>query len=155
IAAYVAWPAAFHFKRVVLGLIPGVVAGYALIHVAYYTILDVKREHPLHSVFVFDLGGITYYSGENKFPVAFTPEQSKMLLTPECYNPSRWDYYWHIEPCDFVMQRLQNDGKIFGTPQLVEAWRDAVLSNPLAYLKHRATFMGTFLGRDVLLVPFL
>lgn len=155
IAAYVAWPAAFHLKRVAVVLIPGIVVGYGLIHIAYYTILDVKREHPLHSVFVFDLGGITYYSGENRFPVTFTPEQTKMLLTSQCYNPSRWDYYWHIEPCDFVMQRLQNDGNIFGTPRLVDAWRDAVLSDPLAYLKHRATFMGTFLGRDVLLVPVL
>ena len=40
------------------------------------------------------------------------------------------------------MQRLERkDDKIFGTPRLVDAWRDAVLSNPLAYLKHRATFM--------------
>src|SRR5262249_19580466 len=49
LAAYVTWPAMFHLKRVALVLIPGIAAGYALIHVAYYTILDVKRENPLHS----------------------------------------------------------------------------------------------------------
>ena len=62
-------------------------------------------------------------------------------------QPDRWDYYWHIKPCDFVMQRLERkDDKIFGTPRLTEAWRNAVLSNPLAYLKHRLTFMRTFLA---------
>ena len=155
LAAYVMWPAAFHWKRVAVILIPGIVAGYALIHTAYYTVLNAERLYPLHSVFVFDLGGITYYSGENRFPVTFTPEQTAML-TSKCYNPDRWDYYWHIPPCEFVMQRLERkDDKVFGTPRLVEAWRDAVLSNPLAYLKHRATFMGRFLSRDVLLIPVL
>jgi hypothetical protein len=137
-------------------LIPGIVAGYALIHTAYYTVLDAERQHPLHSVFVFDLGGITYYSGENRFPVTFTPDQTAMLFTTQCYNTSRWDYFWHIKPCDFVMQRLERkDDKFFGTPRLVEAWWTVVLSNPIAYLKHRATFMGTFLGRDSIGLPVL
>jgi hypothetical protein len=155
LAAYVMWPAAFHWKRVALILIPGIVAGYALIHTVYYSTLNAERLYPLHSVFVFDLGGITYYSGENRFPVEFTPAQTAML-TGQCYNPDRWDYYWHIPPCDFVMQRLERkDDRIFGTPRLVDAWLNAVLSNPLAYLKHRATFMGRFLSRDVLLIPVL
>jgi hypothetical protein len=156
LAAYVIWPAAFHWKRVAIILIPGIIAGYALIHTVYYSLLDVERQNPLHSVFVFDLGGITYYSGENRFPVAFTPEQTAMLFTDKCYNPTLWDYYWHIEPCDFVMGRLERpDDKFFGTPRLVEAWRDAVLQNPLAYLKHRATFMWTFLTEPLLVLPVL
>jgi hypothetical protein len=156
LAAYVAWPSAFHWKRVAVILIPGIVAGYALIHVTYYTVLNAERLNPLHSVFVFDLGGISYYSGENRFPVSFTPEQTAMLFSDTCYNPERWDYYWHIAPCDFVMRRLERkDDKVFGTPRLVAAWRNAVLSDPIAYLKHRATFMRTFLSRDVLLIPVL
>jgi hypothetical protein len=156
LAAYVAWPSAFHWKRVAVVLIPGIVAGYALIHVAYYSVLNAERLYPLHSVFVFDLGGVSYYSGENRFPVAFTPEQTAMLLSDTCYKPDRWDYYWHIAPCDFVMRRLERkDDKVFGTPRLVEAWRNAVLSDPIAYLKHRATFMRSFLSRDVLLIPVL
>ena len=155
LAAYVIWPAAFSWKRVAVILIPGIVAGYALIHTVYYTALDAERQNPLHSVFVYDLGGISYYSGENKFPVAFTPEQTAMLFTSQCYN-NRWDYYWHIKPCDFVMQRLERkDDKIFGTPRLVEAWRNAVLSNPLAYLKHRLTFMRTFLAEPILVLTVL
>jgi hypothetical protein len=156
LAAYVLWPAAFRWQRVAVILIPGILAGYALIHAVYYVALDAKRLYPLHSVFVFDLGGITYFSGQNQFPVTFTPEQTAMLFTSKCYNPDRWDYYWHIAPCDFVMRRLESkDDLIFGTPRLVDAWRDALMSNPVAYLKHRANFMATFLGRDVLLIPTL
>jgi hypothetical protein len=156
LAAYVIWPAAFHWKRVAIAVMPGIVAGYALIHTVYYTVLDAERQHPLHSVFVFDLGGITYYSGENRFPVTFTPEQTAMLFTDKCYNPTLWDYYWHIEPCDFVMARLERqDDKFFGTPRLIEAWRSAVLTNPLAYLKHRATFMWTFLTEPLMVLPVL
>src|SRR5689334_10911227 len=78
------------------------------------------------------------------------------MLTGQCYNPDRWDFYWHIPPCNFVMQRLEPKvDKIFGTPRLVEAWRNAVLSHPIAYLKHRMTFMAHFLSRDVLLIPVL
>ncbi len=101
-------------------------------------------------MFVFDLGGITYYSGENRFPVDVHARADRDAAhRHSATTPDRWDYYWHIEPCDFVMQRLERkDDKFFGTPRLVEAWRNAVLSNPIAYLKHRATFMGTFLGRD-------
>jgi hypothetical protein len=155
LAAYVLWPSAFRWKRVAVLLIPGMLAGYALIHVVYYTALNVERQNPLHSVFVYDLGGISYYTGENKFPASFTPEQTRMLFTPQCYNV-RWDYYWHIKPCDFVMQRLEReDDTIFGTPRLTEAWRNAVLANPLAYLKHRLTFMRTFLAEPVLALPVL
>ena len=153
LAAYVIWPAAFHWRRTALVLIPGIIAGYALIQTVYYSVLDVERQNPLHSVFVYDLGGISYYAGENKFPASFTPEQTQMLFTDQCYNV-RWDYYWRIKPCDFVMQRLERkDDNIFGTPRLTEAWRNAVISNPLAYLKHRLTFMRTFLTEPVLVLP--
>ncbi|MCC6891129.1 MAG: hypothetical protein IT536_21590 [Hyphomicrobiales bacterium] len=156
LAGYVLWPTAFHWKRIAAILIPGAIAGYALIHTVYYTLLDAERQYPLHSVLVFDLGGITYFSGENRFPLAFTPEQTAMLFTRDCYNPTRWDYYWHIAPCDFVMQRLERkDDKVFGTPRLVEAWRNAMLAEPFAYLKHRATFMRTFLVEPSLVLPVL
>jgi hypothetical protein len=146
LAVYVLWPRDFTIKRAALLFLPGVVLGYALIHVVYYVVLDVKRENPLHSVFVFDLGGITHFSGENQFPVTWSAEQTA-LLTSRCYNPDRWDSYWTMEPCRFVMQRLEEPGdRIFGTPRLTQAWVRAVTSHPLAYLQHRLTFFWTFLA---------
>lgn len=156
LAAYVLWPTAFRWKRAALLLIPGILVGYALIHTVYYTVLNAERQYPLHSVFVFDLGGISYFSKTSQFPVAFPPEQDAMLFTSKCYNPTRWDYYWHIPPCDFVMKRLERkDDNVFGTPRLVDAWRNAVIANPLAYLKHRATFMRTLLAEPLLVLPVL
>ena len=144
LAAYVIWPARFDLKRAALLFLPAVAAGYALVHVTYYGVLDVKRENPLHSLMVFDLGGITHFSGENQFPVTWSARGDR-AAHQQVLRPGRWDCYWTIEPCRFVMQRLERkDDKLFGTPRLVEAWRRAVLAHPLAYLQHRATFIWTF-----------
>jgi len=70
LAAYVIWPARFEWKRAAILFIPAVAAGLALIHLTYYVLLDVKRENPLHSLIVFDIGGITHFSGQNRFPVS-------------------------------------------------------------------------------------
>jgi hypothetical protein len=153
LAAYVVWPMRFDLKRMMLVLVPAVVFFYALVPLTYYGLLDAKRQNPLHSILVFDLGGITYFSGENQFPVEWSTDQTA-LLTSTCYDPVRWDSYWHTPPCPFVMQRLERpDDVIFGTPRLIAAWWHAVAAHPLAYLEHRATFMWQFLARSNLVLP--
>jgi len=143
---YAFWPRRFDLKRMTILFLPALAAGFLLIHLVYYVILDVKRENPLHSVFVFDLGGITHFSGENQFPVPWSAEETELLLS-RCYTPDRWDSYWTLEPCRFVMARLERpDDVIFGTPQLTEAWKHAVTTQPLAYLRHRFTFFWHFLA---------
>jgi hypothetical protein len=150
--AYIAWPTRFEWKRAAFLFVPALAGGYALIHLVYYDILDVQRENPLHSLLVFDLGGITYFSGANQFPVTWNAEETA-LLTSRCYDPKLWDSYWTLEPCRFVMARLQrSDGVIFGTPRLVEAWFRALTAHPLAYIEHRLTFMSTFLTGDKLVL---
>src|SRR5262249_42483441 len=69
LATYVAWPARFDWKRAAVLLLPGALACYALVPAVYYGLLDAKQVHPLHQIFVYDLGGITHFSGENQFPV--------------------------------------------------------------------------------------
>jgi hypothetical protein len=145
--AYIAWPARFEWKRAALLFVPAVAAGYGLIHLVYYDTFDVKRENPLHSLLVFDIGGITHFSDENQFPVTWNAQQQQLVLN-RCYNPKLWDSYWTLEPCTFVMTRLERpDDRIFGTPRLVAAWARALAAHPLAYVEHRATFMWTFLAR--------
>jgi hypothetical protein len=143
LALYVAAPRRLNFRRVALLFVPVAAALLALSHLTYYQLLGAERQYPLHSLFVFDLGGITHYSGENAFPVAWTEEQQAMLTTT-CHQGDRWDWYWYIPPCNFVMERLEAD-KLFTSPVIDEAWRDALLRHPLAYLTHRATYMATFL----------
>lgn len=150
--AYIAGPTRFEWKRAALLFVPALAGGYALIHLVYYDILDVRREFPLHSLFVFDLGGITHFSGANQFPVTWNAEETA-LLTSRCYDPKLWDSYWTLEPCRFVMARLQrSDRVIFGTPRLIKAWFRALSTHPLAYIEHRLTFMSTFLTGDKLVL---
>jgi hypothetical protein len=146
--AYLAWPARFEWKRAALLFIPVLVAGYALIQIVYYGILAVHRNNPLHSLVVFDLGGITYFTRENQFPVLWSADgYEDALLITQCYDPARWDSYWTRDPCQFVMNRLQNkDDVVFGTSRLAWSWLRAVAAHPLAYLRHRLNFLWTFLA---------
>jgi hypothetical protein len=145
--AYALWPARFDWKRAALLFMPAVAAGYGLVHVVYYEIINVTREYPERSVMVFDLGGVTHFSGLNMFPGTWTPEEAA-LLTSKCYDPERWDVYWTIQPCGFVMERLDAEGLFKGSPELPRAWLRAITTHPLAYLRHRATFMWRFLAGD-------
>jgi hypothetical protein len=150
LAAYVVFPTRFDWKRAAILFVPALVAGFALVQIVYYGILDAKRETPLHQIFVFDLGGITHFTGENQFPVTWSDAETA-LLTTKCYNPDRWDSYWTTEPCLFVMKRLDKDGEaVFGTPRLREVWQRAVIAHPLAYLSHRATYMWNLLAGSTL-----
>jgi hypothetical protein len=94
---------------------------------------------------VFDLGGISHFTGQNQFPVTWNEPESALLLN-RCYQPTQWDIYWRLEPCEFVMRKLEREERLFGTPAITEAWARAVMRHPAAYLRHRAAFMWNFLG---------
>lgn len=144
LATYALWPSRFAWKRVALAYVPAGLILFGAMHVAYYEVLGAVRQHPQHSLFVFDLGGVTHFSKENQFPAAWSPAEQQRLVT-DCYDPYLWDAYWHGRPCSFVMKRLETEQHIFGTPVLSAAWRRALLAYPAAYLQHRAAFMSTFL----------
>jgi hypothetical protein len=153
LAIYAIWPTRFALKRTAIAFVPAAVLCYALVPIVYYGLLAAERQNPLHSIFVFDLGGITHFSGENQFPVQWSAEQTA-LLKSKCYDPVHWDSYWHMQPCPFVMARLERpDDLIFGRRRLLRAWRHAVSAHPLSYLAHRATFMWQFLARSNLVLP--
>ena len=116
---------------------------YGLVQVVYYDVLGATRQKPLHSIMVLDFGGISHFAKDNVFPGSWTAEETA-LITAGCYKPIAWDIYWTQEPCKFVMARLEGD-KIFGSPALADAWNRAIVSHPLAYLRHRVSFMWTFL----------
>jgi len=153
VAAYAIWPLRFDLRRTAIVFVPAVALFYALVPLTYYGALAAKHQHPLHSILVFDLGGITRFSGENQFPVAWSAEETALLAGP-CYDPVHWDTYWHLPPCPFVMRRLERrDDAIFGTARLFDAWWRAVAAHPLAYLEHRATFAWQLLARSNLVLP--
>jgi hypothetical protein len=144
LAAYILWPSHLSWKRAAILYVPAALALFGLVQIVYYGVLGAARQQPLHSIMVFDLGGISHFAKNNVFPGTWNADQTK-LITGGCYKPLAWDIYWTQEPCLFVMEQLERD-KLFGTPALAEAWKSAILKHPVAYLQHRATFMGTFLA---------
>jgi hypothetical protein len=147
LAAYIAWPAQMSWKRTAILLVPAMAGLFGLVQVVYYGALGAVRQHPLQSIMVFDLGGISHFARENQFPVSWSEPENAMLLD-NCYQPTQWDIYWRLEPCDFVMRKLEREQKLYGTPVVTEAWARAVMRHPLAYLQHRAAFMWNFLAGE-------
>ena len=143
---FLLWPMHFSWQRAAILFLPAALGGFVLVQVVYYGVLGATRNNPLQSIMVFDLGGITHFSGQNQFPGTWSPQETA-LLTTRCYQPVEWNSYWTFEPCSFVMQRLEA-AKIFGSPALVAAWWQAIVTHPLAYLQHRATHTWTFLTGD-------
>jgi hypothetical protein len=143
LVAYVFWPQQLSWKRTALLFVPIMVALYCVVQLVYYGALGAERQHPLHSIMVFDLGGITHFSGENQFPVTWSASEAA-ALRGHCYDASYWNVYWHGD-CKFVMAKLEDEQHIFGTPALPHAWVKALRSHPVAYLQHRLAFFRTFL----------
>lgn len=143
LAAYVIWPASFAWRKILLSFIPLIALMYGASQFVFYDLLNAARQNLLHTIFVFDIGGITHFTQENWFPVAFT-ENEWRLVKGACYDPTQWDTYWRLDPCSFVMDKLE-DQKIFGYPAMIDAWKKAILANPLAYLEHRFAHFSAFL----------
>lgn len=144
LAVYILWPARMSWKRTAVVFIPAALVFFLLVQVIYYGVLGSKREHPLHSIMVFDLGGISHFTKQNQFPVTWTESESALLLNG-CYRPTEWDLYWLREPCAFVMRRIDGTEKLFGTSAISRAWMNAVLRHPVAYLQHRVGFLWNLL----------
>lgn len=145
LAIYIAWPLQMRWKRTVVLYIPAIAAFFGLVQLVYYGVLDATRQHPLQSIMIFDLGGISHFTKENQFPVTWNERETALLLNG-CYRPTEWDLYWRLEPCEFVMRKIEKEEKLFGTLAIPKAWASAIARHPIAYLEHRASFMWNFLG---------
>ena len=94
---------------------------------------------------IFDLGGISHFARENQYPVEWSEVENRQLLD-SCYQPTEWDIYWRLEPCEFVMHRIEREKGLFGTSAIPKAWLLAMARHPIAYLEHRSAFMWNFLA---------
>jgi hypothetical protein len=145
LASYIVWPLQMRWKRTAILFIPTVAAFFGFVQLIYYGVLGATRQHPLQSVMIFDLGGISHFTKENQFPVTWNERDTALLLNG-CYRPTEWDLYWRLEPCKFVMNKIETEEKLFGTSAIPKSWVRAVVQHPIAYLEHRAGFMWNFLG---------
>ena len=147
LAAYVVWLSRVSLRKTAILYIPAVIGFFGIVQLVYYGMLDAKRQHPLQTIMIFDLGGISHFAKENQFPVDWSELENAMLLN-SCYQPTLWDIYWRLEPCDFVMRKIEREKGLFGTSAISRAWLLAILHHPVAYLKHRSAFMWNFLAAD-------
>jgi hypothetical protein len=147
LAAYIVWISRVSLLRILVFYIPAVIGFFGIVQLAYYGMLDAKRQHPLQTIMIFDLGGISHFAKQNQFPVDWSEAENAMLLN-KCYQPTLWDIYWRLEPCDFVMRKVEREKGLFGTPAISKAWMQAILHHPVAYLQHRSAFMWNFLAAD-------
>ena len=145
LAVYLIWPAQFSWRRTALVFVPAAAALFALMQVTYYGVLGAERQNVHHALFVYDLGGITHFTQQNQFPVAWSARETEMLIR-DCYAPTEWDVY-RSEPCEFVMERLKSE-ELFGSSVLTRAWLRAIASHPLAYLQHRGALTWNFLAGE-------
>lgn len=145
LAAYIAWPAQVSWKRTAILFVPAMAVFFALVQLVYYGALGATRQHPVQSIMIFDLGGISHFTRQNQFPVTWSEPEAALLLNG-CYQPTMWDIYWRLEPCEFVMRKVEREERLFGTPVITEAWVRAIMRHPLAYLRHRSAFTWNFLS---------
>jgi hypothetical protein len=145
LAAYTIGPDRFSWRRTFLLYVPAAIAIFASVQLIYYGALGATRQNPLQAIMIFDLGGISHFAKENQYPVEWSEAQNSQLLD-SCYKPTEWDIYWRLEPCQFVMQKVEREKGLFGTSAIPKAWLAAILRHPIAYLQHRSAFMWNFLG---------
>ena len=147
LTAYVVWTSRFSLRRTAALCVPAAIAFFVVVQLIYYGALGSTRQHPVQSIMIFDLGGISYFAKENQYPVDWSDSQRTQLLNT-CYQPTQWDIYWRLEPCNFVMGKIEREKGLFGTSTIPRAWLLAALRHPLAYLQHRFAFMWNFLAAD-------
>jgi hypothetical protein len=98
----------------------------------------VKDIQPMSQLQVFDLGGISYFSGADAFEGFFGPDFPAKNRT--CYTPRYWDVYgWG--GCPEVYENLKPR---FGW-EFTKLWLAGIAAHPLAYLTHRAAHLNRFL----------
>ena len=87
LTAYIVWLSRVSLRKTAILYVPAVIGLFGIVQLVYYGILDAKRQHPLQTIMIFDLGGISHFSKENQFPVSWSEPENAMLLN-RCYQPT-------------------------------------------------------------------
>ncbi len=146
------WRAMTFIKRTILAgsLSLLFIPGHMFADPYLFRVPDIKPISPLQ---VFDLGGITYFSGRDQYKGVFGPdfvEKNRMFKDrPEsgrgCYTPRHWDTYgWDPDLKGGCPEVYENLKPKFGR-ELTNIWVDAILAEPRAYLTHRFAHLNRFL----------
>jgi hypothetical protein len=134
------WAAMSIVKRAVIvcALALTVAPAHILADRNIFRVEDIK---PVSTLQVFDLGGMTYFSGQDRFQGFFGPDF--VARNETCYTPRHWDVYgWMVgeRGCPEVYGDMKPQ---FGWP-LTKMWLEGIAADPLAYLTHRFAHANRF-----------
>ncbi len=121
-------------RKALSGLV--LAAAFLCIPAAFARLAGAEQTNSDLSLIIFDLGGITEHSAQSQFPPLGVT--SAVAANHHCYDPVEWDSYssWARTPCPLgfeAIEPLVDNGDFDPVP----AWRDAILSHPVAYAQHR------------------
>jgi hypothetical protein len=101
-----------------------------------HNLIGAKPMFAVHSLQIFDIGGVSRNIQKNLFPGNFSDSEIQKI-TSDCYTPYLWnDYAWG--KCSFVYEKVNKE-------QLSSAWKEAVRENPRAYISHRLEYFNNFI----------
>ena len=94
------------------------------------------------SLVIFDLGGITEYSGVDAFPDEFEV-RDPVSANHDCYRPNKWDSYsdW-VDPECPLGYTAWNDNVDPAELNPYSFWARAIAAHPIAYAEHRLTHVA-------------
>jgi hypothetical protein len=99
-----------------------------------YGFLHAAKSRVYQSLIVFDIGGVSHFSGKDYFKEAWDNDEANKIVST-CYEAAAWDSYaWGN--CSFVLKKLQSSGS-WSDGSLMKKWVDAISHEPTAYIKHR------------------
>ena len=99
-------------------------------------LIGAEKTHVELSLVMFDLGGITLYSGQDMFPPLGVADP--VAVNARCYRPDHWDSYssWADRPCPISFESMKDaveTRRLSPSSLLVHA----ILAHPIAYAEHR------------------
>jgi hypothetical protein len=137
IATSLSWAKTDWRRRAIIALLASI--AFAPAHIlADRHVFRVQDLHPMSQLQIFDIGGISYFSGADRFQGFFGPNFE--AKNRSCYAPRAWDIYGWGD-CEEVYEDLKPQ---FGAP-LTKMWLEALAADPLAYFTHRLLHLNRFL----------
>jgi len=127
-----------------LALLSILLAGLALPLSNYvnHDLLGAKRDGTIQALFLFDLNGIAYHSGDLS---VLPPEVAfSMKDLQHCYTPYWWDPVSPWGGCRFAWERLGPENSL-ARRNLGHRWLTEVLRHPLSYAEHRLKVLNSIL----------
>ncbi|MGZ8222348.1 MAG: GtrA family protein [Methylobacter sp.] len=127
-----------------LALVSIVLAGLALPLSNYinHDLLSAKRDDSIQSLFLFDLNGIAYHSGDlNVLPPEFAFSKDDLQ---HCYTPYWWDTLSPWGGCGFAWERLGPENSL-ARKNLGYRWLTEIVKHPLSYTVHRLKVLNSML----------